>query len=172
MTSVANDLMTDLSVARAEAIKRGTRTAICTSNNGTGCTATSWNQGWIVFADTATGGGSYGAVVGSDVILKVAPKIYGADEASPSMIRGINELSGPSGGKYVGFRPSGVTTPDGFGTTTTIEFYLCDSRTTDNVGTAAATDKGRHIIVLGTGRASVKRCRCSGTTPTSIACAP
>ena len=162
MTSLANDLMTDLSVARAEAVKRGVRTTICTSSDGASCTATEWNQGWIVFAESDTTG-SFGTVDGGDVILKVAPKTDDAD----TLITSINHL-GPAPGKYLSFRPSGMTTPGGTGATSTIEFYMCDSRSTDKVGAAAASNKGRHLTVSGTGRAIAARCTCSVAT----LCAP
>jgi type IV fimbrial biogenesis protein FimT len=167
MTSLANDFMTDLSVARSEAIKRGVRTAICTSSNGTSCTNTGWNQGWIVFTDDIALGAS-GKVDAKDVILKVAPTIYGANETPPTLITDVNTPAASPGGKYVGFRPSGVTTPGGTGAGSTIEFHMCDSRTTDVVGAGAASLKGRLVTVTGTGRASVVRCTC----PSSTSCVP
>ena len=51
MTATVNLLMGDLSLARSEAIKRGSRVAICRSNDGISCSGSSWNEGWIVFSD-------------------------------------------------------------------------------------------------------------------------
>lgn len=51
MTSTVNLLMGDLSLARSEAIKRGSRVAICRSNDGISCSGSTWNGGWIVFSD-------------------------------------------------------------------------------------------------------------------------
>jgi type IV fimbrial biogenesis protein FimT len=52
LTSQANDLVTALNYARSEAIKRGVRTAVCSSTNGTSCAAsTTWDTGWLVFVD-------------------------------------------------------------------------------------------------------------------------
>jgi type IV fimbrial biogenesis protein FimT len=48
----ANELVTALSIARSEAIRRGARVSICRSANGAACGGT-WQQGWIVFLDTA-----------------------------------------------------------------------------------------------------------------------
>jgi prepilin-type N-terminal cleavage/methylation domain-containing protein len=172
MTSQANDLMTDLAIARGEAVKRGVRTAICTSSNGTACTATPWNQGWIIFADHGPEkGGTFGVVDSgipapdTDTVLKRAPAIDGANENPPNTITTIN-ASVNAGATYVGFRPSGVVTPGGAGAE--IDFLLCDSRTTALVGAGPATDKGRHIRVAGTGRAYSVRCTCA----TSTTCAP
>jgi type IV fimbrial biogenesis protein FimT len=49
-----NQLVGSISLARSEAIKRGTRTAICQSSNGSSCTKQSkhWHLGWLVFNDT------------------------------------------------------------------------------------------------------------------------
>jgi type IV fimbrial biogenesis protein FimT len=165
MTSLVNDFMTDLSVARAEAVKRGVRATICTSNTGTGCTATEWRFGWIIFAET-NAGGTAGAVDAGEPILKVSSKINGADETIPTR---ITSTANPKNGAidYIDFRPSGVVSPGGAGT---IDIYMCDSRRTDVAGVSAseAANKGRHIILTGTGRAHTVRCTCNSAT----ACAP
>ena len=48
----SNALVTDLQVARSEALKRVADTVICASSNQTSCTGSAdWNKGWIVFSD-------------------------------------------------------------------------------------------------------------------------
>jgi len=163
MTSLVNDFMTDLSVARGEAVKRGVRATMCTSNTGTGCTATEWRFGWIIFAETVT---ANGAVDTDEPILKVSPMINGANENPPTRITSTaNPLNGTI--NYIDFRPSGVTSPGGAGA---IDIYMCDSRRTDAAGVSAseAANKGRHIVLTGTGRAAAVRCTCSS----EILCAP
>jgi type IV fimbrial biogenesis protein FimT len=159
MTSLANDLMTDLSLARGEAVKRGVRISMCTSNTGTACTNTEWRHGWIIFAEADTTG-TQGKVDTNDVILKVSPKINGADETPPTLVTSANNLV--ETGSYVNFRPSGVTTPGG-ALTPAIHFYVCDARKTGLVSASEALNKGRHITVLGTGRAQASRCTCDNT---------
>jgi type IV fimbrial biogenesis protein FimT len=162
MTSLVNDLMADLSSARAEAVKRGVRATICTSNTGTQCTPTAWQFGWILFAE-AHPGGAAGIVEGQDVILKVASEINGANEVPPTSIISVGHLTN-SGARYIDFRPSGVVAPGGAGS---IDFLLCDSRALDTPGVSAAEaqNKGRRITVAGTGRAQSTRCTCdSGGT--------
>ena len=46
-----NNLILSLNAARSESIKNDSAAGgqICTSSNGLTCTATPWNQGWIVF---------------------------------------------------------------------------------------------------------------------------
>ncbi len=48
----ANDVITALTYARSEAIKRGSRIVVCKSGDGASCAATGgWEQGWIAFVD-------------------------------------------------------------------------------------------------------------------------
>ena len=183
MTGQTNDLITDLSVARAEAVKRGGRTAMCATATTAACAAvpptnacqcqnTTWNQGWIIFSDTApANGGTFGQVdlglappLIPDVILKVVPAINGANEPQPNTIISANTPNAVIG-PWIGFRPSGVVNPGGTGAS--ITFDLCDSRNTGNVAANMAANKGRKITVTGTGRASVRNCTCgpAGTCP-------
>ncbi len=47
-----NNMMSALQMARSEAVKRGIRTVICASSNGTSCnTSSNWDAGWIIFVD-------------------------------------------------------------------------------------------------------------------------
>lgn len=48
MASQTNDLVTALSLARSEAVKRAANVTVCASSNGTSCTAGGWAAGWIV----------------------------------------------------------------------------------------------------------------------------
>lgn len=57
LTSQANDLVTALNYARSEAIKRGVRTAVCSSTDGASCAAsTTWDTGWLVLVDCNNNG--------------------------------------------------------------------------------------------------------------------
>ena len=169
ITAQANDFMTDLSVARAEAVKRGGRTAMCASTTyaqcsavppavGCQCTNTAWNQGWVIFSDSAP----FGSIDGTDVVIKVVPAIDGAADPNPNTINSFNTPAATIG-PWIGFQPSGVTTAGGTGS---ILFDLCDARTTPTVAAAVAANKARRITVTGTGRASVARCQCDGGAAT------
>jgi type IV fimbrial biogenesis protein FimT len=73
-------LQSDLRLARAEAVRRGAPVAMCTSTNGSGCTAnSSWRDGWIVFSNRL-GDGNFNAGSG-DEILRVQPAWSGTDTA-------------------------------------------------------------------------------------------
>lgn len=147
MTSQANDVMTDLGLARSEAVKRGVRTAICTSTNGTSCTNSAWNLGWIVFLDSD---GNGAVAVATDVLKRVSALDGG------NTVTSTGHSTNAAGAQYVPFRPSGTTTPGGG----TITFTLCDSRTVASVGAVKASQKARLITLTATGRASVARHAC------------
>lgn len=52
VTAQANDLVSTIQLARSEALKRGTNTVVCASNDQATCTGKdTWADGWIVFSD-------------------------------------------------------------------------------------------------------------------------
>ena len=149
MTALANDLMTDLATARSEAAKRGVRVVLCTSSNGTSCTNTSWQSGWIVFADGVT---ANGLVDTGESVLKVV-----RTPATSASISATGASTATGGGAYIQYRPSGTNSV----TAGSIVLTLCDERTTANVGANAALNKGRQITIGTTGRAAVARYTCA-----------
>lgn len=57
LTTANNDLVGAITLARSEAIRRGSRVTVCKSANSTACTDDGgWQQGWIVFIDTTRAG--------------------------------------------------------------------------------------------------------------------
>jgi len=132
----AGDLLANLSIARVEAIKRGVYVTLCPSSNWnvtptsctTGTLGTSWNMGYIVFADVNKNGAFDTA---TDTLIAVSEPFASNTLISNGLTNTpVNELQ---------FRPSGATNVPGSGT-----FKLCDART-GNVG--------RLITVYSTGRA-------------------
>lgn len=72
-----NDLVTALTLARSEALKRATPVSVCASADGTSCvgtTASDWAVGWIAFTDA---NGTAGAVSSGDTVLQTWPAING-----------------------------------------------------------------------------------------------
>ena len=66
ITAPANELVANVQLARAEAIRRNARMALCSSSDGANCAnGGAWN-GWIVFVDADRNG----AVSAGDEILK------------------------------------------------------------------------------------------------------
>lgn len=70
--AAANELVSALNLARAEAIKRGSRVSMCPSANGTSCSGTAWQNGWIVFVDTAASDLANAATVGTVLSRRAA----------------------------------------------------------------------------------------------------
>jgi type IV fimbrial biogenesis protein FimT len=57
-------------MARSEAVKRASTVTVCPSTDAAGCSgSTTWNTGWISFADL----NANGAVDAGETILQVAP---------------------------------------------------------------------------------------------------
>lgn len=57
LASASSELVADLVLARAEALKRNRRVALCKSSDGEHCAqAGGWEQGWIVFHDENANG--------------------------------------------------------------------------------------------------------------------
>lgn len=67
------ELITSLSLARSEAVKRGENIHVCAANNaGTDCAAGQWSLGWIVFEDVnGDADGSAGSIDAGDDVIRV-----------------------------------------------------------------------------------------------------
>jgi type IV fimbrial biogenesis protein FimT len=66
--AAADALVSDLRLARSEAVKRSATVSVCSSADGASCSnGAAWQSGWIVFAD-ADGDGSLDA---EDTVLRV-----------------------------------------------------------------------------------------------------
>lgn len=80
LITTTNDFAAALSLARSEAIKRGTRVTLCKSTDGTTCVTTGgYDQGWIVFVDNlaAGSGGAAGVHDNNEDIIRVYGKLSG-----------------------------------------------------------------------------------------------
>lgn len=82
----ANELVTALSIARSEAVRRGARITLCPTTDGSGCNGT-WTQRWMLFADTAA-----------------------TDTAAPGFAAAnvIREWSAPGGDAVIATQPAGA----------------------------------------------------------------
>lgn len=129
LTAQANELVTSLNYARSEAVKRGTRVTICTSNNGATCTSGSgWQNGWLILSD----GGVTGSVDGADEVLRVFPALPGSTLGNGGNFS--NWLSYQSNGRS-----------QGSGGLSNGTFNLCNH------------NQGRTITLNNAGRPSVKK---------------
>ena len=76
-TSEINGLLSNLQLARAEAIKEGQTVSVCPSIDGVSCSGASnaWQTGWLVFSDT----GIIGTIDGTDFVVRMQNAFTGTD---------------------------------------------------------------------------------------------
>lgn len=134
------ELTAALSLARAEAIRRGQRVTICATADGTSCDAgNNWTAGWLVFVDTNKNG-AYNA--GEPKLREQIPGIGGGANFNLRASSNIN-----SGLSYV---PTGLASSEG-------TFRVCASNTN-------FTENSRDVVVNLPGRAITRRQADSGCT--------
>jgi len=88
LSSEINSLLGDMQYARSEAIKQGQLVVVCASTNQATCAnnTTSWNKGWIVFADT----NGNGQVDAGEALLHVQSSFSGqTPDAVAATISGV-----------------------------------------------------------------------------------
>ena len=77
-----NNLLGDMMLARAEAIRQGLAVTICPSTDGATCggvTVTDWSKGWIVFTDFNANGAVDTDAADNDTVLRYQQKFSGTD---------------------------------------------------------------------------------------------
>lgn len=98
-TSLSNQLLTALSLARSESLRRGQRVSVCASSDGATCTNDGFDKGYIVFVDI---GVARAVNAPDDVIVQVFEKPAG----SPVFDQEIQAVS---------YLPSGMREPESDG---------------------------------------------------------
>ncbi len=127
-----SEMVSQLQLARSEAAKQKMRVTICTSTNGSACTAgTDWDKGWIVWTDKNSNAG----IDPDSEILKTER------ESKQAVV--IN-----AGSDTLDYLPDGTAITPGGGA---IQFTFCDDRTAES---------GRQITIALTGRAESSRFAC------------
>lgn len=125
-TSMVNELVAGIHLARNTAITLNARVAICASSNGQSCEVVGWNEGWIAFHD-----------VDND-------QVRDADETildSGSEVDGITIDSSQFPTAFT-FRPNGRVM-NGSTATNTGEFALCDRRGSEHAKVVILDMSGR-----------------------------
>lgn len=132
-----NDFVGDLNYARVEAIKRDTNVNICSSTNGSSCSASgSWASGWIVYWDS----NNSTVLDASEPILRK----HGALDATTTL-----NVSGSS--HQIVFTKNGATNQSGV-----LKAAVCDDR---------GASQGREIDIEVTGRPTIASSVQSCTPP-------
>lgn len=137
LTSVVNEMVAFLNLARSEAVKSNQRVVLCKSANATICASTGgWEQGWIAFHD-----------LDNDAVHDDNETIVAVRQPLPSQLRltGNSQVS-----RYVSYTPSGAAK-------LVSGAFQAGTLTTCNQS-ASQTD-ARQIVISSTGRARVSRIR-------------
>jgi type IV fimbrial biogenesis protein FimT len=138
--SEASSFVSDLMLARAEAVKRGLGVSVCSSSDGSSCMASgnTWQAGWVVFLDSAA---ACSVPSSSPVIIKARTAFTGTDTLTGSS----------SSMRCVTFNREGFTSNLGASSAT---FTL---HTADNLTTATrcvVVDLGGHVSTKSAGQVS------------------
>jgi len=115
---MTNELMSSLRIARSEAIKSSTRTAVCARDTDTSC-GSSWNNGFIAFVDN---GANAGVIDDGERILKVAEGVEKGGWIL-NKARLVNTNAAPIQRNFIRFGPRGTSHWRGSGF-----FAICDKR--------------------------------------------
>jgi type IV fimbrial biogenesis protein FimT len=135
LTSAANDLLADLHLTRAEAMKRRRRVVICKSADGLACAdAGGWHQGWIVFVDSDADGWRQP----SEPVLQRQTAL-----GAPLRLEGNGTVN-----RYVAYAPDGATRLVGGG-------FQAGTLTVCREGEAGAP--ARQIVISAGGRPRVQK---------------
>lgn len=118
----ASALVSDLMLARSEAIKRRGQVALCASTGGATCDTNDWSLGWLVYMDADSDGTLTSATIDcpptptatADCILRKHAAISDGNELAVKPT--ISQLA---------FRPDGTVRD----VATTEQFEVCTSRT-------------------------------------------
>jgi type IV fimbrial biogenesis protein FimT len=147
VTGQANDLFSDLLLARSEAVKRDVQVAICASTNGTDCDGADWSAGWVVIVDADGDGKKDGATDAS--LLKRVDKLAGESALTRT------DVDGTAGLGRIAFGPTGIPAGTVAGGSA---FKLCPAARF--IVDPTKDLSGRTINVSPTGRASVVKTTC------------
>ncbi len=124
-----NAFVADLSYARSEAVKRSDIVTVCARDSDTACkNSASWDDGWLVFADTS-GDGSLDA---GETIIKTSGALEDSQTLRPN---------GFTNAGFLQYRGRGNTDSTGI-------FVICDDRGADEA-------KAINIVLTGAIRKAV-----------------
>ena len=142
VTAQTNGLVSAIQMARSEALKRGTNSVICASDDGETCTGNgTWASGWIVWSDFNP----------DDDVPDIDSTPCGEDEDCILLVS--DGLSGGntliSGNKLIRFLPNGLADPS----TGTAELKL--------ISKDCEQEQARRIFVTMQGHTIVTRVGCT-----------
>ncbi len=123
--SAVNQFLSELQLARSEAVKRSKQVMMCASEDGASCSTNNdkWQEGWIIFIDDDKDN-TYDS---DEELIRVS------DETHELLtFKATNDVS-----KFIRYRPSGLSRENG-------TFTVCDKR---------GADRAKSVVINITGRA-------------------
>lgn len=135
LINYTNDLVSDINLARSEAVKRGIRVVLCRSANPSAAAPTcsgannTWTTGWLIFAD-ADGTGTFTA---GDTLIRIGLPINGA-----------TIITNATSDSNLQYNPDGANAAGG-----TSVFAICDDRGAGNGRQVQVNAMGRPQLVKG-----------------------
>lgn len=141
-TGAINDFISAIHLARNTAITTNSRVTMCASGSGTNCEVTSWDSGWIVFADL----NSSGSVDAGETVVSASPGVEGLSIQSGEFPAALM------------FRPNGRAMTNAL-TGNSGEFAVCDFR---------GASHAKVILVELSGRPRMSETKANGAPPTCI----
>ena len=150
ISSMTNEMITDLYYARSEAIKRNRRVTMCRSaspdNANATCDATSannwnngdWSNGWIIFVDSQDAAGTSGA----DGIRQAAEILLKATSVTGSGMTFDPRPADTALDNYISYTPRGLARTVGGDSQNGI-MRVCDERGTNSARAITVTVTGR-----------------------------
>lgn len=137
MVASLNDLVTDLNLARSEAVTRGVRVTACRSSDGQTCNTGNgdWSQGWIVFSDP-NNSGAFENGVADETLLRVHGTL--ADDENTTLVGNLFVRN------YISYGAAGFTQLRNSNAFQAGKLVLCDSR--------GYEDHARILVINNTGR--------------------
>lgn len=148
LTMETNSLVTDINLARSEAIKRGVRVILCRSADpnaaapSCGGSANTWTTGWLVFA---SGDGDNTYTAGVDTLIRIGNPPSGSSMTIKTNNTSDNNLEYNSNG----------TTNEGGGTAV---FALCDDRNEIHGNQIQVDPRGRPRLIKGSPNEPIPNC--------------
>ncbi len=147
LTGVTNDLISDMLLTRAEAIKRNAPVVICKTNDATAAnpvcdttTTNPWSKGWIVFVDT-NNSGTRDSPGGT---LETMLRVHGSIEGSSLTLTPLAPTGTDSDLRnLISYRPNGRPLSFTGGT-----FKLCDQRGARYAKSLVVSETGQTRISL------------------------
>lgn len=152
VSAQANDLVVAIQLARSEAVKRGSGTVVCASNNEATCSGSDdWSTGWIVFSDIGQDG-DLNLDANADLVEDCVNDdciIMTKNNITKSSLNGT-ALIGKGPGNIVKFLPNGMLdkSPDD----DDIEFSL--------IADGCIKSQSRLITITTRGHTSVQKVEC------------